>query len=176
MPIAYKLLREKNGVLYPLYVLANIPTPIGQWISAQDGPAANTPDHVKSRLGDLAFRPGWHLSPLPLATHIGVKDASGKIVAMHPDTVWCECEYHDTICYQSEADSNGWKNGRFDKRRAMLRHIPENGYYHYKTNPKMFMDWIIVGEMKIVRVLSDDDVAKICLAAGVTPLPRSKAM
>lgn len=95
---------------------------------------------------------------------------------MHPDTVWCECEYHNTICYQTEADNNGWKNGKFDKRRAMLRHIPENGYYHYKTNPKMFMDWIIAGEMKIIRVLSDDDVAEICRAAGVTPLPRAKAM
>ena len=36
---------------------------------------------VKSKLGPLAYRPGWHSGDVPYASHIGVKDADGKIWA-----------------------------------------------------------------------------------------------
>ena len=173
MPKAYKLLRVKNGKLYPLYVFPDEETPIGIWLKAKEGNRTKK-GKVKSRLGELAFRPGWHLSSLPKATHIGVKE-DGEIRYMHPDTVWCECRYHDCVSYQAEADANGWKNGKFSQVRAMLDHIPENGFYHYKTNPAMFGDWIITGEMKLIRVLSDEEVAEICHANGVEPQPRKPA-
>lgn len=169
---AYKLLRMKNGILYPLYVYADEPVQVGVWLSAKDGPMTKT-GHVKSRLGELAFRPGWHLSDIPLATHIGVKDVHGNIIAMHPDTVWCECLYHADVDYSKEAEANGWRNGRYDPRRAMLKKIPVNGWYRYKTNPKMYGTWIIAGEMKILRILSDEEVAVICHEAGVEPMPRA---
>ena len=130
---------------------------------------------VKSRLGDLAYRPGWHLSPVPLATHIGVKDSNGNIVAMHSNNVWCLVEYRTDINYQDMANRNGFYNGKLHPRDAQLREVPVGGYYHYKTNPRMFMDWIIAGEMKIIRVLSDDEVAEICKANGVEPMPRISA-
>ena len=94
---------------------------------------------------------------------------------MHPDTVWCECRFHDCVSYQEEAQANGWKKGKFSAARAMLNHIPENGFYHYKTNPAMFLDWIIAGEMKLVRILSDEEVAEICRNNGVEPQPRKPA-
>ena len=48
--ITYKLLRMKNGKLYPLYVEADRELPIGEWLNAQIGPKADE-THVKARIG-----------------------------------------------------------------------------------------------------------------------------
>lgn len=169
---AYKLLRKRGDTLYPLYVLSTEETPIGIWIPAREGEMASDGKSVKSRIGNLCFRPGWHLSDIPLATHIGIKDESGKIVRMHPDAVWCLCEYHADVDYQEEADQNGWKNGKFNERNAMIRRVPVNGFYRYRTSPLMYGKWIIAGEMKLIRMLSDEEVADICHENGVEPLQR----
>ena len=62
--IAYKLFRVKKsepGKIFPLYVLADKETPMGIWLEAESG--IRTEDgKVKSKLGKLAYRPGWHLS------------------------------------------------------------------------------------------------------------------
>ena len=79
--IGYKLFRvsKKNkGKIYPLFVNADVETPIGVWIEAKYG-EMNDKGKVKSRLGGLCFRPGWHLSNLPYASHIGKKGDSGEI-------------------------------------------------------------------------------------------------
>lgn len=57
--ITYKLFRVKGTKLYPLYVNANKPTPIGRWIDAEVGEKKDE-THVKSKLGALSLRPGWH--------------------------------------------------------------------------------------------------------------------
>ena len=171
--IGYKLFKVKKsrpGELFPLYVLSDEPVPIGIWIDAAEGP--RTPEgKVKSKIGPLAFRPGWHLSDIPLAIHIGVKE-DGQIKYMHDDEVWCECVYVDCFDYQEEADQNGWKDGRFDERRAMLTRVPNQGFYRYKTSPQMLGKWIIAGSIRVLRVLSDEEVEKICTAAGYQALPR----
>ena len=171
--IGYKLFRVKKsrpGELFPLYVLADEPVPIGVWVDASEGP--RTPEgKVKSKIGPLAFRPGWHLLDIPLAIHIGIKE-DGKIKYMHDDEVWCECTYVDCYDYQEEANQNGWKNGHFDAKKAMLTRVPEQGFYRYKTSPQMLGKWIIAGCIRIKRVLSDDEVEKICAAAGYKALPR----
>lgn len=173
----YKLFRVKKkypGVLFPLYVLADQPIPIGEWLTAEEGP--RTPDgRVKSRLGRLAFRPGWHLSDIPLAIHIGQKE-DGVIRYMHDDQVWCECEYSDEVNYQSLADENGRMKGRVVPAKAMLTSVPFNGYYRYRTSPVMLGSWVIAGAMKVNRVLTDAEVSEICEAAGYTALPRRKQM
>ena len=72
--IGYKLFKVKAsrpGEIFPLYVNADKSAPIGVWIDAECGERKEN-GKVKSKLGDLAFRPGWHLSDYPLATHIGV--------------------------------------------------------------------------------------------------------
>ena len=156
--IGYKLFRVKKnrpGELFPLYVLADEPVPIGVWTDAIEGPRTET-GKVKSRIGPLAFRPGWHLSDIPLAIHIGIKE-NGKIKYMHDDEVWCECVYVDCYDYQEEADKNGWVNGRFDEKKAMLL---EKG-----------VDWNALGEglrygsffrrELYEKVLSEDEVAKL---------------
>lgn len=61
MAIGYKLFRTKNGKLYPLYVLTNKETPVGKWIEAECGEMSEN-GKVKSKLGELAYRAGWHLN------------------------------------------------------------------------------------------------------------------
>lgn len=167
MPVAYKLFRTKRsdpGKLFPLFVLADEEVPAGVWLDAKAGELLPS-GKVKSKLGPLAYRPGWHLSDIPLAIHIGVKE-DGVIKYMHPDHVWCECEYDDSIDYQPEADSNGRTPTGFDARKAFLRKIPVNGCYRYKTSPMMLGTWIISGRIKINRVLSDAEVSAICEKHG----------
>ena len=173
MPTAYKLFRisKKNkGCLFPLYVNAEKPTPLHQWLEAECGEMIN--GKVKSRLGLLAYRPAWHLSDLPLATHIGVKDESGRIAYQHSDSVWAECSYSDAVDYQPEADKRGFVNGRFDSRKAYLDYIPHNGFYRYKTSPTMTGNWILAGEIMVNRVLTDNEVNDILFANHITPMPR----
>lgn len=170
--IAYKLFRKKGNEIYPLYVLANKPTPIGIWLEAQEG--EKTPrGKVKSKLGELAYRPGWHCSERPIATHIGdkINNTDSKPSFRPANQVWCEVDVEDTIDYQPLADKEG-KNLR-DKQ---LRYIPKNGYYKYKTNPNMFGTWIIAGNIKVNRILSDEEVKAINDSFGdnMHDLPRRK--
>ena len=67
----YKLfVKDKGGNLHPLYVNANQTIPTNQWLTAECGEM--TPDgKVKSKLGKLAYRGGWHLNEeCPYVTHI----------------------------------------------------------------------------------------------------------
>jgi hypothetical protein len=69
---AYKLFRVDQrhpGKLFPLFVKADQSIEIGKWYEAEIGEMSG--DKVKSKIGKLAFRPGWHAGDSPLATHIG---------------------------------------------------------------------------------------------------------
>lgn len=177
---AYKLLRvmkSKPGKLFPLFVDADIDTPIGVWLDAQEG--ATVVDNkgntkVKSKLGPLAYRPGWHLGDLPFATHIGVKGEDGNIAYMNPEHVWVEAEVAADVDYQEEANQNGMnpKTGKINLARADIKKMPKDGFYRYKTNPNMTGNWIITGSLKINRILSDEEAAQIVRDAGFEPLPR----
>ena len=171
---AYKMFRvsKKNpGKLYPMFVLTDRETVMGKWLPAQMG-KKNRDGKVMSRLGPLAFRPGWHLSDLPIAIHIGIKE-NGVIKYQRPDTVWCECEYTDKIDYQSQADHNGMnKAGVLIKKNAYLEYIPFDGFYRYKTSPVMLGDWIIAGGIKVNKVLTDAQVDQILRDNGMDPMPR----
>jgi hypothetical protein len=48
--------------------------------------------------------------------------------------------------------------------------LPKGGHYRYKTDPNMTGQWMISGEMKVNRVLTDDEVTEINNAAGVADL------
>jgi hypothetical protein len=167
---AYKLFRTKgDGKLYPLFVHADKPVPMGQWLEAEEGPQGKAQGRVKSKIGDLAYRPGWHAGDLPIATHIGGKsDPSLKKPDYRPDNhVWAEIEMAADKDWQAEADSRG---------KGVKAHItdqvPLGGFYRYKTNPNMTGNWLIGGHMKVNRVLSDDEVQAINDQAGVADLPR----
>ena len=172
--IAYKQFRiDKSGKLHPLFVYANETIPVGQWIVAKEGRRLPT-DKVHSKLGPLAYRPGWHLSEAPYAPHIGVKE-NGKIRYMRPDTVWAMCEINDANDYTFEAHENGMRNGKFNAQRACLNHIPENGFYWFNTNPSAFGNWLITDRIRVLKVLTDDEVEQICWNQfGIHAQPRKE--
>lgn len=162
--IGYKLFRERNGKLFPLYVNANKEIPIGVWLDAECGPMEG--GKVKSRLGKLAFRPGWHINDkAPYVEHIYSKRNGKKV--MKKGTVWAEVEYHTAFDYTYAAKRNGKS-----PRNQYLKEIPVGGFYRYKTNPQMFGEWIISGEMKVNRVMPDEEVYQMCEEQGLEPLRR----
>lgn len=175
--IGYKLFKVKSsqpGKLFPLYVYANEETPMNEWVDAKLGEVASDGKHVKSKLGELALRGGWHLNEnIPHVTHIGRKDENGNIAYLFEDQVWCEVEYSDNIDYQPLVNENGKnKQGKIIPKNACMREVPVDGFYRYKTNANQSEPWIIAGAIKINRVLSDAEVYDICKAKGYDALPR----
>ena len=177
---AYKLFRvdeRKPGLLFPLFVDANTPVPVGEWLDADIGPAAPG-GKVKSKLGPLAFRPGWHAGDLPIATHIGGKSSPDlKAPDIRPaNQVWAEIEMAADRDWQTEANKRGTNaSGKLVAVKAHITdQLPEDGYYRYKTNPNMTGNWLIGGSMKVTRILSDDEVVAINKAAGTADLPRQE--
>ena len=148
----YKLFRVKNNKLYPLYVEANKEMKIGEWLNASTGEKADD-THVKSRLGALSLRPGFHSTTIPFTDWIGKRDADGKL-RQRKDTVWCECEVDGEQLECKE------KNG--------FREL-QNGWYYFKTNSRQESPWIISNLLKINKILSNDEVASICRGFGIEP-------
>lgn len=221
---AFKLFRvdpNQPGKLFPLFVDATKAIPLQQWYSAKTGAMSSKKGKVKSKIGDLAFRPGWHGGDSPMATHIGnfnekqnierakvkqhrldimaqrgidpkSKDAKSKKQreklykefpfpdwATHPtlrgaDQVWAEVLMADDTDWQSEANKRGLnKQGKITPVKAHITdQLPSGGHYRYKTNANMTGNWLISGELKILRVLTDEEVHKINSITGVHDLAR----
>lgn len=150
----YKLFRLQKGKLYPLFVEAKREMVIGEWIEAGIGELADE-THVKSRLGALALRPGFHSTEVPFTDWIGKKGADGMLL-QRPDTVWCECEVEG--------------NEQVVTQRYGLRTIP-NDWYFYKTKPNQPFPWIISNRIRINRMLSHDEVERICQEHGIHAQP-----
>ena len=176
---AYKLFRvdeKKPGKLFPLFVDANSPVEKNQWVAAKSGEMSG--EKVKSKIGPLAYRPGWHAGDLPVATHIGGKSSSDLTKPDHRpnNQVWAEVEMPNDVDWQSEANKRGTnKQGKLIASRAHITdQIPEGGHYRYKTNPNMTGNWLIGGAMKVNKVLPDKEVQKINKKAKVADLPREE--
>lgn len=175
--LAYKLFRTKTkqkGVLFPLYVNSDQALELGKWYPAEIG-ALNPEGKVKSKLGALACRPGWHSNHIPVATHIGGKLEKGRNApAFRKDNeVWALVEIKEDVDWQVIANQNGTKNGKFSERNAHITDkVPSGGYYYYKTSPNMKGKWIISGEIKILKVLSDNEVQQINIEHNEQDLPR----
>jgi hypothetical protein len=182
---AYKLFRvdaRRPGLLFPLFVDANKPVPMNTWLDADVGagaaPSKTGKPRVKSKLGPLAYRPGWHAGDLPLATHIGGHSVKGLNAPdiRKPTEVWAEVEMAADRDWQTEANKRGInKAGKLIAGEAHITdQVPEDGYYRYKTNSNMTGNWLIGGSMKVTRILSDAEVEQINSAAGVADLPRQE--
>jgi hypothetical protein len=176
---AYKLFRvhpDHPGKLFPLFVDANTPVEMNKWVDAKEGEMKG--NKVKSKIGDLAYRPGWHAGDLPIATHIGEKSDSSKTA---PDRrpsnhAWAEVEMPNDVDWQSEATKRGTNaQGKVVPVKAHITdQIPKGGHYRYKTNPNMTGNWLIGGSMKVNKVLSDAEVSRINKGAGMSDLPRAQ--
>ena len=152
----YKLFRLRKGKLFPLYVEANREMGIGKVLRAEVGEKIDN-THVKANGcgGKLSLRPGFHSTTIPFTDWIGEKQEDGTL-AQRKDTVWCECEV--TGKQLEVKDRNG--------SRELL-----NGWYYFKTNSKQKDPWIISNKLKIKKILTNDEVAEICMAKGIKPQP-----
>ena len=149
--ITYKLFKTKNDKLYPLYVETKKEMQIGKWLKAQVGEKADD-THVKSALGSLALRPGFHSTMVPFTDWIGKRMPDGTL-AQKADTVWCQCEVKGKEV--KVTDRHG------------LREVP-HGWYFFRTNSKQEDPWIISDKIKINRMLTHEEVEEICKANGKT--------
>ena len=151
----YKLFKIKYGKLFPLYVEAKREMPIGEWLEAGCGEKVDD-THVKASgcSGRLALRGGFHSTNIPFTDWIGKKQDDGSL-AQRPDTVWCECEV------RGEKVESKSKRG--------YEMVPYNSYYYFKTNSKQKEPWIISHWLKINKILSYEEVAKICREHGIEP-------
>ena len=146
----YKLFRMKGDKLYPLFVETKRELPMEQWLDAGIGELVDE-THVKSKLGALALRPGFHSTEVPFTDWIGKRDTDGNLL-QRPDTVWCECQVEGKEQKVSE--------------RYGLRTIPSDWYY-FKTKAKQPFPWIISNRIRIIRVLGHEEVEAICQQHGV---------
>jgi hypothetical protein len=179
---AYKLFRvhkDHPGKLFPLFVDANTPVEMNKWVDAKEGDMKD--GKVKSKIGALAYRPGWHAGDLPIATHIGVQSDPKNMKNMPPDRrpsnhAWAEVEMPDDVDWQAEATRRGTNaQGKVVPVKAHITdQIPKGGHYRYKTNPNMTGNWLIGGSMKVNKVLTDAEVARINNKAGLADLPRTE--
>lgn len=186
--IAYKVFYAKDGQLYPPMVAnpGGAGTPVGVWLDADIGVAAAPSKTGRPQVqaggkgtnaskSSLAFRPGWHLGDLPMATQFARKNPETGVKDLFPaDFVWAECEYAMDVDYQEEAMSYGYtENGKFRHSYAGLPRLPEDGYYRYRTNPNPdTVPWVITGAMRVKRILTDAETDKILRDAGVEPMKR----
>ena len=76
-------------------------------------------------------------------------------LAQRPDTVWCECEVKgkEIPCN----NSNGY------------RELQRGKWYYFRTNSKQKDPWIISDWLKVVRILTNDEVSNICKNKGIKP-------
>ena len=152
----YKLLRIREGRLFPLYVEHQRELEMGIWLDARIGELADA-THVKSRgRGNrLALRPGFHSTKVPFTDWIGKKGPDGRLY-QRKDTVWCECEVDGDV--------------EVVPGRTGLRRLPRDWYY-FKTNSRQRDPWIISNRILIRRILPRSEVEAICKAHGLHAQP-----
>lgn len=182
--IGYKVFVLKDGKLYPPMV-ANpdgAATPVGVWLDADAAPIAGESKTGRPQVkqggkgtqggsGKLAYRPGWHLGVVPYAIQFNRKDAEGNKTLFPKNFVFAEVEYAADVDYQDEARQEGINpSGKYQHSLAGLKHLPTDGYYMYRTNPNPETDpWVITGAMKVNRILTRAEQAKLVKNAGREP-------
>ena len=128
----------------------------------------------------VAARPGWHAGDNPTAPHIGPEfEINGETFKVRGDNqVWAEVEMPDNVDWQSIANSrasivkSGKNKGKLNVKTAHITdELPFDGYYRYKTNPNMEGNWLISGDMKVIRELPREEVLELNRKAGVEDLP-----
>lgn len=192
--IAYKVFKVKNGKLYPPMVAnaGGADTPVGVWLDAEEGEFAGLsktgrPQVKSTGSGNLSYRPGWHLGDIPRAKQFDRLNKETGEYEFPKDFVWAECEYAMDVDYQPESDARGYERTKVDKdgnvittksdkyqhSLAGLPKLPTNGYYKYRTNPNPdTVPWVITGQMKVKRLLSDAEVNAILEKNGIEPIHR----
>ena len=129
----------------------------------------------------VALRPGRHSGEFPVASHIGPEEMflGQRMKTRGRNQVWAEVEVPDDVDLQSVADArasivkSGPRKGEINRAEAQITdELPMGGSYKYQQGQARDGNWIISGQMRINRVLDDDEVMAINEAAGMQDLPR----
>ena len=185
----FAMFKSHPGELFPPMVAnpGGASTPVGVWLNADAAPRAEDSKTGRPRVqsggkgtnagkATLAYRPGWHLGPLPEASQFLVKNPeTGEAKSMFPENfVFAECEFAADEDYQQEAMSYGYNaSGKFQYSLAGLPKVPKDGYYVYRTNPDpKTVPWYISGAMRVKRLLNDRETAEILRENGSRMVPR----
>ena len=134
----FKLFEQNaNGDLFPLFINKNIPTPMNEWIEAENKPTKG-----------FAARPGWHIS-MDTPDAPWLKDANGNYKSRFKNgkRVWCEVEYDATNDYREEALRQ--------PKKCFTDKIPEHGYYWFKEGSRG--TWVITSAIKVTRIISEEE-------------------
>jgi hypothetical protein len=140
-------------------------------------PQGSTAKSIKA----VALRPGWHSGEFPVASHIGPEEVvmGQKMKTRGPNQVWAEVEVPDDVDWQALANErasivkSGKRRGEINRAEAQITdELPLGGSYKYQQGQARDGNWIISGEMRVNRVLSDDEVRSINEAGGMQDLPR----
>lgn len=147
MAIGYKLMEcNPEGKLFPLFIGKNDETKIGEWIHAENIPTFG-----------FSVRPGWHVGKQnPDAPWL--KSANGTELgcykskrSKHWTRVWCEVEYNDNHNYDDEV--------ALLPKKCFVDKVPEDGCYFFREANRGV--WVISSDIKIIRVLSENERQKI---------------
>lgn len=147
----YKLFEmNKDGLLFPLFIGKNEPTPIGVWIRAEYKPTKG-----------FATRGGWHIGKdVPDAPWLKSLNNTDKGYYKSRwktgKRVWCEIEYNDTTDYTEEVSNL--------KGKCFANKCPENGYYFFREVGKGV--WVITSDIKVVRILTEEERQNIMKEKG----------
>ena len=191
---AYKVFKVKNGKLYPPMVAnpGGEDTPVGVWLDAEEGEFAGLsktgrPQVKSTQSSTLSYRPGWHLGDVPRAPQFDRRNKETGKMEFPKDFVWAECDYAMDVDYQPESDEQGYmrtkvddkgnittyRSNKYQHSLAGLPKLPKDGYYKYRTNPRPdTVPWVITGQMRVNKLLSDDEVNAILKSKGIEPIHR----
>ena len=131
---------DSDGKLFPLFIGKKEETPKNEWIVAQI-----IMDHK-----GFAHRPGWHIGTgVPSAPWLMSADGTYKSQrSKYWRRVWAEVEYNSDNDYTDVVSAL--------PKKCFVDQLPENGYYKFRETGCNRI-WIIADQMKIVRVLSEDE-------------------
>lgn len=135
----------RDGKLYPLFIGKKEESKIGEWLKAEHIPTKN-----------FAVRSGWHLGVIPSAPHLIGADGTYKSQrGKNFKRVWCEVEYNNTNDYTELAQKQPKK---------CFIECPSNGFYKFKEANGAL--WIISSDIKINRIIQEDERQKMLEAIG----------
>ena len=149
MNIGYKLFEQdmRDGQLYPLFIGKTKPFKMNEWVHAEFIPTKG-----------FATRGGLHIGAnLPSAPHLIGADGTYKSRrGKNFRRVWVEVEYNDHNNYNDYVATL--------PKKCITDGIPEDGYYNFKEANGAL--WIITSDIKIKRIIPEDERQKMLIAKG----------
>lgn len=141
----YKLFESKDGKLFPLFIGKNKETPMNVWIHAEFLPTKG-----------FAARGGWHIGDIPDAPWLKDHTGNYKSRFARGQRVWCEVEYNSNHDYNELVQTL--------PKKQISDGIPEDGFYFFREVGKG--TWVITSDIKVNRILTEDERQKILREAG----------